>query len=160
MSEFSPISLRPVRTAGDWAAYHAIRRDAIFALYRPNQTYDPDHADETKPGNLPHVLARDEEIVGVVRIDLLAADHAAFRLVGIRKDVQRIGLGTALLRLAEDVARAFGRCEVVLNSTLPALDFYLANGYAPGDWFDVELLRRDLVRVGKRLIVQGPALRP
>src|SRR5262245_38272894 len=64
-------SLRLVRTPQDWSAYHAIRRDSIFAPLLPGQTYDERDADEFKPGNLPHVLVRDGEVVGTVRIDLI-----------------------------------------------------------------------------------------
>jgi GNAT superfamily N-acetyltransferase len=76
---------------------------------------------------------------------------AAFRLVGVRKDLQGSGVGTVLLRLAEAAAQKLGRRTVVLNSTQQALGFYLANGYAIGDWFDVEELQPELIRVGKRL---------
>jgi hypothetical protein len=57
-------SLRLVRTAQDWIAYHAIRRDAIFAPLLPGQAYDESDPDEFRPGNLPHVLVRDGKIVG------------------------------------------------------------------------------------------------
>ena len=69
-------SLRPVQTPQEWIAYHAIRRDAIFAPLLPGQAYDERDPDEFKPGNLPHVLVRDGEIVGTVRIDLIDAGCA------------------------------------------------------------------------------------
>jgi hypothetical protein len=80
-------SLRLVRTAQDWIAYHAIRRDAIFAPLLPGQAYDESDPDEFRPGNLPHVLVRDGKIVGTVRIDLIDATQAGLRLIGIRNDL-------------------------------------------------------------------------
>src|SRR5262249_34029634 len=55
-------ALRPVRSPQEWAAYHAIRRQAIFAALLPDQAYDENDPDEVAPGNFPHVLLRDGEI--------------------------------------------------------------------------------------------------
>jgi GNAT superfamily N-acetyltransferase len=144
-------SLRPAQSAQEWAAYHAIRRDAIFAPLLPEQAYDERDPDEFEPGNLPHVLIRDGEVVGTVRIDLIDETQAGLRLIGIRRDSQRQGLGAVLLDLAERAARAFGRTEVVINAHPTSLIFYLANGYCEGAWRDKGPVPATLVRVGKRL---------
>jgi GNAT superfamily N-acetyltransferase len=144
--------LRSPHSDADWHAYHAIRRDSIFATYRPEQIYDPHHPDETKSSSLPHVLAFDDEIVGTVRIDLLDDARVAFRLIAIRKDVQGRGHGRMLLQLAEAFVRQKGRRVVALNSTIPALCFYLANGYSEGEWHNVESGMADVIRVGKYLL--------
>lgn len=144
-------SLRPVRSAQEWRGYHAIRRDAIFVRLLPGQAYDEHDPDEFKPGHLPHVLVRDGEIVGTVRIDLIDPMQAGLRLIAIRSDLQRQGHGAVLLRLAEQAARAFGRAEVVVNAHPTSLTFYLANGYRHGSWRDAGPVAATLVRVGKRL---------
>jgi GNAT superfamily N-acetyltransferase len=102
-------TLRPPRSPADWGAYHAIRRDAIFAPLLPGQAYDEHDPDEFKPGHIPHLLVRDGEIVGTVRIDLIDDAQAGLRLIGIRNDLQRQGHGAVLLQLAEKAAQAFGR---------------------------------------------------
>jgi GNAT superfamily N-acetyltransferase len=112
-------SLRPTQSPQEWAAYHAIRRDAIFAPLLPEQAYDERDPDEFEPGNLPHVLIRDGEVVGTVRIDLIDETQAGLRLIGIRRDSQRQGLGAVLLELAERASRAFGRTEVVITAYPP-----------------------------------------
>ena len=86
-------SLRPVRSSREWAAYHAIRRDAIFAALLPHETYDEHGSDELAPGHFPHLLLRDGEVLGTVRIDLIDEKAAGLRLIGIRPDVQRQGHG-------------------------------------------------------------------
>ena len=138
-------------TAAEWAAYHDIRRVAIFERYLPGQTYDPEDADEFKELNFPHLLRHDVDAIGTLRIDVLGDARAAFRLIAIRPDLQGQGHGAALLRLAEERAAAFGCGEVVLNAIKPALGFYRKHGYEPGAWFDVEPERDHSVRVGKRL---------
>jgi hypothetical protein len=51
-------TLRPPQSSDDWIAYHAIRRDAIFAPLLPRHVYDEHDPDEFKPGHLPHLLVR------------------------------------------------------------------------------------------------------
>lgn len=148
-------SLSLVRSTQEWAAYHAIRRDAIFAPLLPGQVYDENHADEFKSGNHPHVLRFNGDIVGTVRIDLIDDTQAGLRLIGIRNTSQRHGHGAALLRLAEQVALRFGRSEVVINAHPTSLTFYLANGYAEGAWRDAGPVHPSLVRVGKRIGTVG-----
>jgi GNAT superfamily N-acetyltransferase len=147
--------LRRVDSRADWAAYHDIRRTELFQAYRPDLVYDPDHPDEHEPSNLPHVLDLDGVVVGTVRIDLMGADRAAFRLIAVRRDVQRRGHGRVLLRLAEQLVSDLGCAQVTINSTRPALPFYLRNGYAPGDWHDIEAPHADTVRVGRMLRVDN-----
>src|SRR5215470_5204586 len=144
-------ALLPVRSPQEWAAYHAIRRQAIFAALLPGQAYDEPDPDEIAPGNFPPVLLRDGEIVGVVRIDLIGQSQAGLRLVGIRSDLQRQGHGRVLLRLAEDAARLLGRTQIIINAHPTSLAFYLANGYRQGEWDDAGPLPATLIRVGKRL---------
>ncbi len=144
-------SLQPARSPQEWAAYHAIRREAIFARLLPAQSYDESDPDEFKPGNLPHVLRLDGDVIGTVRIDLIDAVQAGLRLIAIRQDRQRQGHGASLLRLAEQAVQGFGRSEIVINAHPTSLTFYLANGYAEGDWRDAGPVHPALIRVGKRL---------
>jgi peptidoglycan/xylan/chitin deacetylase (PgdA/CDA1 family) len=50
---FERYSLRPLRSPHEWAAYHAIRRDAIFARLLPGQAYDG-----LDPGTTARILRR------------------------------------------------------------------------------------------------------
>ena len=77
-------SLRPVQSPQQWSAYHAIRRDAIFATLLPGQAYDEHDPDEFEHRHLPHVLLRDREVIGTVRIDLIGDIQAGLRLIAIR----------------------------------------------------------------------------
>jgi GNAT superfamily N-acetyltransferase len=144
-------TLRPPQSSDDWIAYHAIRRDAIFAPLLPRHAYDEHDPDEFKSGHLPHLLVRDGEIIGTVRIDLIDPTQAGLRLIGIRNDLQRQGHGGILLQLAEKAAHAFGRTVVVINAHPTSLTFYLANGYRTGDWHDAGPVPAGLIRVGKRV---------
>ena len=144
-------TLRPARSPQEWSAYHAIRRDAIFAALLPGQAYDEHDPNEFEHGHRPHVLVRDGEVIGTVRIDLIGDTQAGLRLIAIRRDLQRQGHGRVLLRLAEQTALAFGRTEIVINAHPTSLTFYLANGYREGEWRDAAPVPATLIRVGKRL---------
>ena len=148
--------LRRVGSAADWRAYHTIRRDSIFAPLLPGQPYDETNADEFTPENLPHVLVYRDDIVGAVRIDLIDDVQVGLRLIGIRTGLQRQGHGAALLRLAEQIAAGLGRRQVVINAHPTSLRFYLANGYARGDWKDLGPVHPALIRVGKELAPNLP----
>jgi GNAT superfamily N-acetyltransferase len=145
-----PYVLRPAQSADDWAAYHAIRRDAIFALYFPGQSYDDAHPDETRPGNHPHVLVHGEEIVATVRIDLIDDTRAGLRLIAVKPGLQRLGYGTAMLAAAERFLQQRGRREITINATNLSFPFYFRHGYRPGEWRDAGPVPDGLIRVGKR----------
>ena len=103
------------------------------------------------PGTCPTSSSSAGEIVGAVRIDLIDDVQAGLRLIGIRNGpaAARSRRGAAASRRAG--RRDFGRSEVVINAHPTSLQFYLANGYAPGDWRDAGPVHPDLIRVGKEL---------
>src|SRR5262249_13258689 len=138
-------ALRPARLPQEWSAYHAIRRDAIFSALPPGQAYDEHDPDEFQHRHLPHVLVRDGEIIGTVRIDLVGETQAGLRLIAIRRDLKRQGHGSGLLRLAEHAARGLGRTEIVINAHPTSVSFYLANGYREGEWRDARPLPANLI---------------
>src|SRR5262245_66366634 len=107
-------ALRPVRSPREWSAYHAIRRDAIFSVLLPEQAYDEHDPDEFEPRHLPHVLLRDGQVIGTVRIDLIGDIQAGLSLIAMRGELQRHRHGSVLLRLAPQAARAFGRTQIVI----------------------------------------------
>lgn len=143
--------LEPARSPEDWAAYHAIRREAIFAALLPGVLYDPDYPDEFLPDHFPYVLKHHGAVVGVMRIDLIDDRRAGFRLIAVRPDVQRGGHGRVLMALAEQRAREMGRSEAIINAHPTALGFYLGLGYVEGDFVDAGPLPPGTIRVGKAL---------
>ena len=128
--------LRAPATDSEWAAYHRIRRTALFEPYHPEVVYDPKHPDEHAAGKHPLVLIKDGRVIGTIRIDDFDAERAAFRIIAIDRAHQGRGHGAALLRLAEDFARRLGRRRVVLHGNPPNVEFYLRNGYREAAWDD------------------------
>lgn len=150
--------LRRVESLTDWHAYHNIRRTELFATQCPDVVYDSNHPDEREPSNLPHVLEVNGTIAGTIRIDLMGARCAAFRLIAIRKALQKRGHGTRLLALAEQLVAELGCAQVTIQSAPSAVPFYLRSGYARGDWHDIVVPLADTVRLGKRLQGDRPPL--
>jgi len=133
MNEFQH-DLRTPRDDEEWRAFHAIRRKVLFENRGKNEAYDENHPDDRKLGNHPLLLLYRDEIIGVLRIDISARVDASERVamlrrVAIRDDLQRLGHGRVLLRLAEEFAKAEGCDEMRSNAAVEAVGFYERCGY-------------------------------
>lgn len=115
-----------------WELYHRIRRDVLLEA----QKYAIELKDELAPGHHPRLLWLDEHPIGSIRVDVLAPERAALRLVAIQSGWQRKGHGSALLSLAEQLARELGCRETVVYATPEAARFYGKANYAEDDWDD------------------------
>ena len=111
--------LRPPETPAEWEAYHRIRQDVLLEARK----YAMEHPDDNAPGHYPMLLWLADQPVGSIRIDIDTAGRAGLRLVAVHPDLQQRGCGRALLRLAEEFARAHGCTRTVLYSTLDAVGF-------------------------------------
>jgi N-acetylglutamate synthase-like GNAT family acetyltransferase len=116
-------------TASEWAAYHAIRRQVLFAARGQVGVYDENHPDETAPNNHPKILAYHGEAVGVVRVDI-DGKVATLRRVAIRADVQGRGHGRVLLQLAQQFAERAGCTRLASFVALDAVGFYQGFGFS------------------------------
>jgi GNAT superfamily N-acetyltransferase len=122
-------ALRQPIADAEWNAYHALRRTILFERRGRRGVYDAGHADERAAGNHPFLFWSDGEPSGTIRIDITATD-AIFRLVTIREDHQRRGLGRRMLALAERFARAKQRVLVHAHVNRAAIGFYERCGFA------------------------------
>jgi GNAT superfamily N-acetyltransferase len=129
-----------------WELYHRIRRDVLLEA----QKYAIELTEELAPGHHPRLLWLDEHPIGSIRVDVVAPDRAALRLVAIHPEWQRKGHGAALLRLAEHLARELGCREAVVYATPEAAGFYSKASYAEDDWDDSYV--GGIVQMAKKLI--------
>jgi GNAT superfamily N-acetyltransferase len=124
----SEYELRAPDSDEEWRAFHDIRRKVLFENRGDADRYIESHPDDLKSGNHSLVLRYKGEVVGVIRVDL-EEEVAWFRRVAIREDLQRLGHGRVLLRLAEEFAIAKGCSEVRSNVAIDAVGFYERCGY-------------------------------
>ena len=124
----SDYELRAPSSPDDWEAYHTIRRHVLWELRGRFGVYDPNHPDESAPGNQPFLFLFRGEPVAVVRIDQ-HGKHAQIRRMAVRADLQRRGHGTALLELATQSARTEGVEEFRVNVAQDAVEFYRKCGF-------------------------------
>jgi GNAT superfamily N-acetyltransferase len=120
--------LRRPRSDEEWRAFHALRRRVLFENRGKGESYVENHPDDSQPGNHPLVLLYREEIIGVMRLDV-AETIGWLRRVAIREDLQRVGHGRVLLKLAEAFARAQDCDELRTNAAVEAVGFYERCGY-------------------------------
>jgi len=120
--------LRAPANNDDWRAFHDIRRKVLFENRGKADAYIENHPDDSKPGNHPLVLIYEGDVIGVIRIDI-SASVAWLRRVAIREDLQQLGHGRVLLRLAEAFSKAKACTEVRSNAAIEAVGFYERCGY-------------------------------
>jgi len=102
MDEFSLID---VVEPADWQAYHAIRRAVLFDPHGL-RGYDANYPDERVPTNHPLLLTSNRVgAVGTVRLDQRPAGGGIVRMVAVRADRQRRGIGRIMITLLEKRAR-------------------------------------------------------
>lgn len=121
--------LRTPQSDEEWRVFHAIRRKVLFENRGKAEAYVENHPDDFKPENHPLVLVYRGDVIGVLRVDV-AGTVAWLRRVAIRDDLQRVGHGRVLLRLAEIFAKAEGCDEMRSNAAVEAVEFYERCGYA------------------------------
>jgi GNAT superfamily N-acetyltransferase len=120
--------LRSPANNEEWQAFHDIRRKVLFENRGKVEPYIENHPDDSKPGNYPLVLLYKGKVIGAMRIDI-SGTSAWLRRVAIREDLQRLGHGRVLVRLAERFARAKGCTEARCNAAVEAIGFYERCGY-------------------------------
>ena len=120
--------LRAPASEEEWLALHAIRRKVLFENRGKFEIYIEHHPDDFKTGHHPLIFLHRGVVIGVVRVDVSGA-VAWLRRVAIRDDLQRLGHGRVLLKLAESFSKAQGCTEVVSNAAVEALGFYESCGY-------------------------------
>ena len=121
--------LRRPASDEEWRAFHAIRRTVLFENRGKGESYIENHPDDSAPNNHPLVLLYKGDVIGVMRLDV-AESVAWLRRVAIREDLQRVGHGRVLLRLAEAFAKAEGCNEMRTNAAVESVGFYKRCGYA------------------------------
>ncbi len=121
--------LAHVRTDAEWDSYHAIREHVLFEARGRFGVYDRNHPDEHLQGNYPFLLLLGTRPIGVIRIDV-QPPIAYFRRVAIIPELQRLGHGSVLLRLAENFASHSGCSTILSNVDANAVPFYSRLGFA------------------------------
>lgn len=114
-----------------WRAYHDIRRRVLFEARGQFGVYDENRPDEKAPGHYPKLLLYRGDPIGVVRIDI-DATTAILRRVAVCSDVQRLGHGRVLLRLAQRFAQESGCVRLVSYVATDAVEFYQRCGFTIG----------------------------
>lgn len=124
----SEYNLRSPGSSNEWRVFHDMRRKVLFENRGKVDAYIENHPDDARAGNHPLILIYKGDIIGVIRIDI-SESVAWLRRVAIREDLQRLGHGRVLLRLAEAFAQAEGCSEVRSNAAVEAVGFYERCGY-------------------------------
>ncbi len=124
----SRIRLKRVERDGDWAAYHRIRKRVLWEN-RGLDGYDEQHPDDRLTSNHPLLLMHDGKPVGTARLDVAGPRLGVVRLVAIKPNLQRRGLGRILMQEVESYARHVGLERLEVNAAKEAEGFYQSLGW-------------------------------
>jgi GNAT superfamily N-acetyltransferase len=124
-------TLVDVMDQDDWKSYHHIRRTVLFDA-RGVSSYDANYPDEHSPTNHPLLLKHDgRDAVGTVRLDQRPAGGGITRLVAIRSNCQRRGLGRLMMGLVGTRALSLAMDTLYVSSAPDAVGFYERIGFQP-----------------------------
>ena len=141
-AELSPLSSPPyvVRTyeARDWPQVWDLHEQGLrdTAAWHPDPRFNDDllHIESAYLGEGSHfwVIEEDDRLVGMVAVRRIDAATAELKRMRVARDRRRMGMGQALLELAEDFCRAQRYGRIALNTTdrqWAAQELYRKNGY-------------------------------
>jgi predicted GNAT family N-acyltransferase len=90
----------------------------------------PGPEERAEESRLVHLGAFEgDRLIGCLMLHDLGEKRVKMRQVAIDFDRQKSGIGSALVRFSEDVARARGFAEMVLHARETAIPFYEHLGY-------------------------------
>ena len=123
----SLITIRQPSSAEEFEHYFRLRWKI---LRRPWGQPEGSERDEMEEQTF-HAAAftEDGQVVGAARLQFNSEAEAQVRYMAVAKQVQRQGIGMALLRHLEEYARKKGAKVVVLDARESAVPFYLKLGY-------------------------------
>ncbi len=127
MTEVLAYEVRRVHGQAEMSAALELRRDVFCVEQGVPMREELDGRD----GDSLHLVAvSDGELLATCRL-LFVGPTVQFSRLAVRQDARRRGIASALLRLADDEARAGGARRLVLHAQTYARALYEAAGYEP-----------------------------
>lgn len=111
----------------EWADYFLLR----YKVLREPWTQPPGSEKDQLEDQCLHAFLLDENNVGagVCRLQFNSETIAQIRYMGIRADLQGLGLGNKLIHYMENKALEKGMKRMILEARENAVNFYGRNGY-------------------------------
>jgi predicted GNAT family N-acyltransferase len=127
MTEALTYEVRRARGESEMAAVLELRHEVFCEEQGVPEREELDGRDRE---SLHLVAVADEEVLATCRL-LFVGPTVQFSRLAVRMDARRRGIATALLRLADDEARAGGARRLVLHAQTYARALYDSAGYEP-----------------------------
>lgn len=114
--------------AESMARIHCLRREQLFNIFIPSIDYDDRHYSHYDSATIDIAYESEGNIIGTVRFHFSSMVVYLEALV-VDRPYRRQGVGTALVRTVEDMARERNISAVRVRSTSAARSFYERLGY-------------------------------
>lgn len=139
-----------VSSTQDWADYHAIRHEVLFA----DGSYDRNHPHEHIPENHSMLLKFLGNAIATVRLDFSDTGACIIRLVAVKGDQQSKGHGRKLFESIEEYVRTMNAQILYVNSAPDAVGYYEKMGFIKQVWDASELegIAEDCIQMTKRIV--------
>lgn len=119
----------------EWAAYHHLRRTALFERYLPEVPYDPEFPENWSPDVAHLGVFSAGELLGCLQIKWISRAEASFHLVAVKEGQRGRGIGRQMLFDSEAFARSNGRRLLRVFAEPESVGFYRSLGFEDGpDW--------------------------
>jgi N-acetylglutamate synthase-like GNAT family acetyltransferase len=141
--------LKKPDTEEAWQIYHRIRQVEIFDVV--NISYDIHHPSLSDKNHYHYLFIMGKKIIGVLHLQHLTESACAIRTIAIQEPFKNKGLGSDLIRLAEQTISRLGCQHIHLHANPLALSFYEKNGYKETPFPNDISIYPNCIDMGKRL---------
>jgi predicted GNAT family N-acyltransferase len=115
------------QTKEQFEAYYLLRYEV---LRKPWNQPPGSEKDEQENESFHFMALKNNEAVGVCRLQFNTSIEAQIRYMGVKENVKGSGIGKKLISFAEEKAKAKNAEKVILQAREIAVDFYKKCGYS------------------------------
>ena len=119
--------IRSPQTDAEWQAYFKLRYDVLRAPW--GQAIGSEQTTDEELHQHFAFFDAQHQIIGVGRLDRIAAQTAQVRFMAVAENQQGKGIGKAIMDEMESVSKAGKHLQIIMHAREIALPFYQKLGY-------------------------------
>jgi len=150
MVQLPSVKIKKPKTDEEWNKYHQIRIEEIFKDY-PDIQYDKNHPSLSDKKHNHFILVIDEQIVGILQLELRPDNSCILRMIAIAQNKQHNGFSSILMSFAHRWLKERAIHKVLLHGRLDIQEFYESWGYKPMPFDDPDALPGERIDMGRYL---------
>ncbi|MCM2681009.1 bifunctional GNAT family N-acetyltransferase/hotdog fold thioesterase [Echinimonas agarilytica] len=113
----------------DYERYYQFRWEQLRSPFNLPKGSEKDEYDQYSEHRM--ILDKSSQPIAVGRLYQISADEAQIRYMAVSDAHRGKGIGSSMIAALEDLARSKEVKRMMMNARIPAVPFYLKNGYHP-----------------------------